>query len=347
MGVYAITGGSGGIGLRVISQLEKQGHETINIDWKTGDIQADLSIPEGRQKVIDELHELHPEGLDGLILCAGVPGSCHDLRLILSLNFFGTISIIKGAYDLLEKKGGSCVATVSNAISQGDLRMDLADILNNNNEDELRILDLVSNLDENDLLTGNRLYVASKYALARWVRRHSASYAANGVRINAVAPGNVNTSMTATMSVDEKTALNALPIPTKYGKETLMEPDEIASAINFLISKEARGVNGIIMFVDGGTDALLNSEKYIKYGSIFFIERKLSWNLLSRNISQLLKQKILKPWQNYLPKTATTVITAPMAHPSTNFIYMEKKPFPCFSGISFSSVSIPYYRPRS
>ena len=219
MGVYAITGGSGGIGLRVISQLEKQGHETINIDWKTGDIQADLSIPEGRQKVIDELHELHPEGLDGLILCAGVPGSCHDLR------------------------------------------MDLADILNNNNEDELRILDLVSNLDENDLLTGNRLYVASKYALARWVRRHSASYAANGVRINAVAPGNVNTSMTATMSVDEKTALNALPIPTKYGKETLMEPDEIASAINFLISKEARGVNGIIMFVDGGTDALLNSEK--------------------------------------------------------------------------------------
>lgn len=38
MGVYAITGGSGGIGLRVISQLEKQGHETINIDWKTGDI---------------------------------------------------------------------------------------------------------------------------------------------------------------------------------------------------------------------------------------------------------------------------------------------------------------------
>ena len=98
-----------------------------------------------------------------------LPGSCHDLRLILSLNFFGTISIIKGAYDLLEKKGGSCVATVSNAISQGDLRMDLADILNNNNEDELRILDLVSNLDENDLLTGNRLYVASKYALARWV----------------------------------------------------------------------------------------------------------------------------------------------------------------------------------
>ena len=261
MGVYAVTGGSGGIGLCVISQLKRQGHETINIDQKKCDIAADLSIPEGRQKVIDELHDLHPEGLDGLILCAGVSGACHNLRLILSLNFFGTISIIKGAYDLLEKKGGSCVVTVSNAISQGNLPMDLVDILNNNHDDELRILDLISDLNENDLVTGNRLYVASKYALARWVRRHSASYAANGVRINAVAPGNLNTSMTATMSVDEKTALNALPIPTKYGKETFMEPDEVASAINFLISDAACGVNGIIMFVDGGTDALLNSEK--------------------------------------------------------------------------------------
>lgn len=49
MGVYAITGGSGGIGLRVISQLENREHETINIDWKTGDIPGPtLSIPEGR-----------------------------------------------------------------------------------------------------------------------------------------------------------------------------------------------------------------------------------------------------------------------------------------------------------
>ena len=90
---------------------------------------------------------------------------------------------------------------------------------------------------------------------------HSASYAANGVRINAVAPGNVNTAMTATMSTTAKMALNALPIPTKYGRETLMSPDEVAHVIVFLISPESRGVNGVILFVDGGTDALLNTEK--------------------------------------------------------------------------------------
>ena len=108
---------------------------------------------------------------------------------------------------------------------------------------------------------GNSIYVATKYALARWMRRHSATYAANGVRINAVAPGNVHTAMTATMSANAKMALNALPIPTKYGTETLMDSEEIASVIVFLSSDDARGVNGNVMFVDGGTDALLNTEK--------------------------------------------------------------------------------------
>lgn len=261
MGVFAITGGSSGIGAKTVELLKEKGHEVINIDLRKCDIEADLSSPEGRQKAIDELHERHPEGLDGLICSAGVSGACGNLRLIVSLNFFGTVAIVKGAYDLLKKKGGTCVVTSSNTISQGAARMDIADLLNNNNEDEQRILNVVSQMDGTNLSVGNSIYVATKYAVARWMRRHSATYAANGVRINAVAPGNVNTAMTATMSANAKMALNALPIPTKYGKETLMDPIEIASAIVFLSSKEAIGINGNVMFVDGGTDALLNTEK--------------------------------------------------------------------------------------
>ena len=112
-------------------------------------------------------------------------------------------------------------------------------------------------MDSTNLSVGNSLYVSTKYALARWVRRVSATWAANCVRINAVAPGNVHTAMTTTA----KMALNALPIPTKYGQECLMAPEEIAEVMVFLASDSARGVNGNIMFVDGVTDALLNSEK--------------------------------------------------------------------------------------
>ncbi len=261
MGVYAVTGGSHGIGAKTVELLKKEGHEVINIDLLKGDITADLTTLEGRQKVIDELHALHPEGLDGLILSAAVSGACGNLTKIISLNYFGAVSVIKGAYDLLEKKHGSCVAVSSNIISQDIARMDIVDLLNNCGDDEHKIRSVVSSLDASDLSVGNSIYAATKYALARWVRRHSASYAANGVRINAVAPGNVGSAMTATMSHSARASLNALPIPTRYGQETFMDPKEIALAIVFLASEKACGINGIVLFVDGGTDALLNTEK--------------------------------------------------------------------------------------
>ena len=260
MGVYVITGASSGIGAKTKELFLERGHEVINIDLKDGDICVNLASPEGRQEAIDKLHEMHPEGLDGVICNAGVSGACGNLPLIVSLNYFGTISIAKGVYDLLEKKHGSCVVTASNTISLGAGRKHIADLLNNIG-DEKRIVNLVSALDSTNLSVGNSVYVSTKYALARWVRRVSASWAANGVRINAVAPGNVHTAMTATMSTTAKMALNALPIPTKYGQECLMAPEEIAEVIVFLASDAARGINGNVMFVDGGTDALLNTEK--------------------------------------------------------------------------------------
>ena len=50
MGVYVITGGSTGIGAAVRQQLLSEGHEVFNIDYKGGDLEADLSTDEGRRK---------------------------------------------------------------------------------------------------------------------------------------------------------------------------------------------------------------------------------------------------------------------------------------------------------
>ena len=103
MGVYAITGASSGIGAKTKELLEKQGHRVINIDLKDGDICVNLASEEGRKEAVDKLHELHPEGLDGMICNAGVSGACGNLPLIVSLNYFGTIAVALGVYDLLEK----------------------------------------------------------------------------------------------------------------------------------------------------------------------------------------------------------------------------------------------------
>ena len=265
MGVYIVTGGSGGIGGKTVEILRNQGHEVLNVDLKDADICANLATKEGRDYVIDTVHEMFPDGIDGLCCNAGVSGACGNLKLIVSLNYYGAVNLAHGLFDLLKKKGGSCVVTSSNTISQGAARPDLADLLNYSQTktalSEEAILKIVEKFDDTNLSVGNSIYVTTKYALARWVRRVSASWAANGVRINTVAPGNVSTPMTATMSTSAKAALAALPIPINYGTDELMNPEDIANVIVFLVSPLAHGVNGNVMFVDGGTDALLNSEK--------------------------------------------------------------------------------------
>ena len=264
MGVYVVTGGSGGIGGKTVEILRAQGHEVINVDLKDGDICANLATQEGRDHVIQTLHEQYPDGIDGLCCNAGVNGTGSNLKLIISLNYFGAVNLAHGLFDLLKKKGGSCVVISSNTISQGAARMDLVDMLNYSQTkpiNEERILNIVDKFDGTNLHVGNSIYVTTKYALARWVRRVSPSWAANGVRINAVAPGNVATPMTVNMGENAKSALAALPIPINYGTDDLMAAEDIANVIVFLASPLAHGVNGNVMFVDGGTDALLNSEK--------------------------------------------------------------------------------------
>ena len=264
MGVYVVTGGSGGIGGKTVEILRAQGHEVINVDLKDGDICANLATQEGRDHVIQTLHEKYPEGIDGLCCNAGVNGTGSNLKLIISLNYFGAVNLAHGLFDLLKKKGGSCVVISSNTISQGAARMDLVDMLNYSQTkpiNEERILNIVDKFDGTNLHVGNSIYVTTKYALARWVRRVSPSWAANGLRINAVAPGNVATPMTVNMGENAKAALAAIPIPINYGTDDLMAAEDIANVIVFLASPLAHGVNGNVMFVDGGTDALLNSEK--------------------------------------------------------------------------------------
>ena len=264
MGVYIVTGGSGGIGGKTVEILRSQGHEVINVDLKDADICANLATKEGRDHVINTVHEMYPDGIDGLCCNAGVSGACGNLKLIISLNYFGAVNLAHGLFDLLRKKRGSCVVTSSNTISQGAARPDIADMLNYSQTkpiNEERILKIIEKFDDTNLSVGNSIYVTTKYALARWVRRVSAAWAANGVRINTVAPGNVSTPMTATMGDSAKAALAALPIPINYGTDDLMNPEDIANVIVFLVSPLAHGVNGNVMFVDGGTDALLNSEK--------------------------------------------------------------------------------------
>ena len=67
MGIYVITGGTTGIGAEARRLLLAEGHEVFNIDYKGGDIGADLSTDEGVNAAIQAVWEKYPGGIDALM----------------------------------------------------------------------------------------------------------------------------------------------------------------------------------------------------------------------------------------------------------------------------------------
>jgi len=91
-------------------------------------------------------------------------------------------------------------------------------------------------------------YASAKAALNAMTRTIAADLAGQGVRVNAVSPGLVRT--TATRSIWEGDAGAAAGAALPLGR--LTEADDIAAAVCFFLSDDARQITGITMDVDGG-----------------------------------------------------------------------------------------------
>jgi NAD(P)-dependent dehydrogenase (short-subunit alcohol dehydrogenase family) len=97
-------------------------------------------------------------------------------------------------------------------------------------------------------------YCASKGGLVLMTRAMAIDNAGEGIRVNAVCPGDVETPMLyrsgATRGADARRALREANADSRSGRVTM--PEEVAAVVAFLASAEARQINGAAIPIDGG-----------------------------------------------------------------------------------------------
>lgn len=253
MGVVLVTGAASGIGAATRAQLEREGQHVLGADLRASEIIADLATAAGRDLVLEEVARRAPR-LDGVVVCAGVGPHVESNELIVSLNYFGAQTVLDGVRGQL----ASAPAAAAVAVSSNSAVLPMTD---------QRLVDLCLAGDEAAArdyaadLSGQQVYASSKLALALWVRRnaHTAGWAGAGIRLNAVAPGAVETPLLQAGLDDPQygQAIRDFPIPAgRFGRA-----DEVASLIAFLLGPDSSFMIGSVVFIDGGTDAMLRPDK--------------------------------------------------------------------------------------
>jgi len=237
--VAIVTGGGSGIGHAVTLALAADGMRVVALDLRTEgveppvtalrcDVADDASVRAAVAEVVDRFG-----GLDVVVANAGIAAAGtvadnddEEWHRVLDVNVLGVVRVVRAALPhLLRSPAASIVTTCSIAATAG--------------------------------LPKRALYSATKGAVLSLTRAMAADHLADGIRVNAVAPGTADTPWVGRLLAaadDPATERAALEARQPMGR--LVTAQEVAAAVAYLAGSAASATTGTVLEVDGGMSGL-------------------------------------------------------------------------------------------
>jgi dehydrogenase/reductase SDR family protein 4 len=240
--VALLTGATRGIGLATAQMLARQGAAVVISSRKADACAA----------VVEDFKKAGHEAL-GVAAHAARPD---DLKHLMekALERFGRIDIlvcnagINPSFDPLTDLPEDSWARIMDTNVSGPLRLARL-VLPHMAATGGGAMVAVSSVNARVALAGSGAYGVSKAALEQMTRQLAVEWGARGVRVNAVAPGTIRTDMIRAL-LNKPGYIDTIKHNTPVGR--LGEPADVAAAIVFLASDEARHISGQILTSDGG-----------------------------------------------------------------------------------------------
>ena len=226
--IVFVTGGNRGIGLSIARSFATEGNLVI-VSYRSGGapeglvgVQMDVTDPESVKAAFTEIESLYGP-VDVLIANAGITRdgltmrmSDDDFTAVVETNLTGTFRTVQRAISPMVKKRAGRVILIGSVVG------------------------LMGS-------AGQANYAATKSGLVGMARALAREYGSRGLTFNVIAPGFVETDMTAELSdtLREK-YIGAIPL----GR--FCSPEEVAGVVKFIASPEAGYITGAVIPVDGG-----------------------------------------------------------------------------------------------
>jgi len=264
--IVMVTGGGNGIGRASVLRFAQEGAYVaiVDIDMQLAErsaaeveaigqmalpIQADVAVEEDVRRMFDQTMAQYGK-INVLFNNAGIGGgpdhlmdlSVEDWDRLIAVNLRGVFLGCKFGLPQLIKSGGDAIVNMGSSTAGWDV------------------------------IYGGGAYMASKEGIAGITRNLALEAAPYGIRVNAVCPGIIETTLSFDQGGKENAARKAWfsRFSQRIPLRRVGQPEDVAAAVAFLASEDARHITGAQLLIDGGQTLQSwsnspNADAYPKY----------------------------------------------------------------------------------